>query len=392
MSSIIQQSEQYYDIIIETTEILIKPKYKIMKKLLLTIASVAMAIAASATDYTLFDIANKGTWTEEGTGFKWTDGEFTITTDKGSYNSNLVSPIAYDFSWRVYKGSNFTITSKTVDMKSVVITYDDYVYNGTDYVGPMSFGEGWTGAISDHTYTINNAAGSKTFTASPYEKQVRIKKLIVSTEVKEGGDTPNPPAEGVTFVKATTLETGSYVFVCDGKIGTPASASATFGRIALADATIDGDNVKTDAKNAFEITVADGKATIKDAEGRFYSMDNEHLSNFQFYKDENQYNYWTFAFDGDKVKFTNAVNTDCFICQSKGDKGTFYTNIAPAKAPTEFNLPVLYKKADGSGVANIAVENNGEAVYYNLQGVRVENPVKGLYIVVKGGKSQKVMF
>lgn len=363
-----------------------------MKKLLLTLASVAMAMAASATDYTLFDIANKGTWTEKGTGFEWTDGEFTITTDKGNYNNNLVSPVANDFSWRVYKGSNFTITSKTVDMKSVVITYDDYVYNGTDYVGPMSFGEGWTGAISDHTYTINNAAGSKTFTASPYEKQVRIKKLIVSTEVKEGGDTPNPPAEGVTFVKATTLETGSYVFVCDGKIGTPASASATFGRIALADATIDGDNVKTDAKNAFEITVADGKATIKDAEGRFYSMDDNHFTNFQFYKDENQYNYWTFAFEGDKVKFTNAVNTDCIICQSKGDQGTFYTNIAPAKAPAEFNLPVLYKKADGSGVADIAVENNGEAVYYNLQGVRVENPVKGLYIVVKGGKSQKVMF
>ena len=361
-----------------------------MKKLLLTIASVAMAMAASATDYTLFDIANKGTWTEKGTGFEWTDGELTITTDKGSYNNDLISPVANDFSWRVYKGSNVTITSKTVDMKSVVITFDDYTYNGTDYIGAMTLGNGWAGSISGTTYTINNEAGSKTFTGSPSEKQIRIKKLVVSTEVEQGGVTP-PPAEGVTFVKATALETGSYVFVCDGKLGTPAAASVSFGRINLVDVTIDGDKVKTDEANAFEITVADGKATIKDAEGRFYSMDDSHFTSFQFYTDENQYNYWTFAFEGDNVKFTNAVNTDCIICQSKGAQGTFYTNIAPAKAPAEFNLPVLYKKADGSGVANIAVENNGEAVYYNLQGVRVENPVKGLYIVVKGGKSQKVM-
>ncbi len=363
-----------------------------MKKLLLTIASVAMAMAASATDYTLFDIANKGTWTEKGTGFEWTDGEFTITTDKDKSTTNLISPVANDYAWRVYKNSKFTIASKTVDMKSVVITYDDYESGGNTYYAVMTLSEGWTGTLSGVTYTINNAAGSKTFSASATEQQVRIKKIVVSTDEQQGGDTPNPPVEGVTFVKSTALETGSYVFVCDGKLGTPAAAGASFGRMNLVNVTIDGDKVKTDEANAFEITVADGKATIKDAEGRFYSMDDTHFTSFQLYKEENQYNYWTFAFEGDNVKFTNAVNTDCIICQSKGDQGTFYTNIAPAKAPTEFNLPVLYKKADGSGVANIAVENNGEAVYYNLQGVRVENPVKGLYIVVKGGKSQKVMF
>ena len=234
----------------------------------------------------------------------------------------------------------------------------------------------WTNteAVSEVTLTIH--------------VQTRFTAITISDE--EGGVTP-PPAEGVTFVKTTTLETGSYVMICDGKLGQPYSGTQGYGRINLTDVTIDGDKVKTDEANAFTITVADGKATIKDSEGRFYSMDDSHFTSFQFYTDENQYNYWTFAFEGDNVKFTNAVNTDCIICQSKGNQGTFYTNIAPAKAPAEFNLPVLYKKEAGSGVANIAVENNGEAVYYNLQGVRVENPVKGLYIVVKGGKSQKVI-
>ncbi len=44
-----------------------------------------------------------------------------------------------------------------------------------------------------------------------------------------------------------------------------------------------------------------------------------------------------------------------------------------------------------TGVEGVTVEEAGEAVYYNLQGVRVANPESGLYIVVKGGKSSKVI-
>lgn len=44
-----------------------------------------------------------------------------------------------------------------------------------------------------------------------------------------------------------------------------------------------------------------------------------------------------------------------------------------------------------SGVGEIVEDSNAEAVYYNLQGVRVNNPEKGLYIRVKGNKSEKVM-
>ena len=44
-----------------------------------------------------------------------------------------------------------------------------------------------------------------------------------------------------------------------------------------------------------------------------------------------------------------------------------------------------------TGLENIAVEE-AEAVYYNLQGVRVENPAAGVYVRVAGGKATKVMF
>lgn len=44
-----------------------------------------------------------------------------------------------------------------------------------------------------------------------------------------------------------------------------------------------------------------------------------------------------------------------------------------------------------SGVNGIAVEENGVATYFNLQGVRVNDAQNGLYIVVKNGKAQKVL-
>lgn len=42
------------------------------------------------------------------------------------------------------------------------------------------------------------------------------------------------------------------------------------------------------------------------------------------------------------------------------------------------------------GVESIAVEEAAPALYYNLQGVRVENPAQGLYIRVAGNKAEKV--
>lgn len=45
-----------------------------------------------------------------------------------------------------------------------------------------------------------------------------------------------------------------------------------------------------------------------------------------------------------------------------------------------------------SKVTDIEYSNDAPEVFYNLQGVRVAQPTSGLYIVVKGNKSKKVMF
>ncbi|MDE6276508.1 MAG: hypothetical protein K2M06_00185 [Muribaculaceae bacterium] len=53
------------------------------------------------------------------------------------------------------------------------------------------------------------------------------------------------------------------------------------------------------------------------------------------------------------------------------------------------NETIVFTK--DAGVGSVAVAEEGAAVYYNLQGVRVANPEKGLFIQVKGGKAAKVV-
>ena len=44
-----------------------------------------------------------------------------------------------------------------------------------------------------------------------------------------------------------------------------------------------------------------------------------------------------------------------------------------------------------AGIEELASDNNAPAVYYNLNGVKVNNPEKGIYLVKKGNKTSKVI-
>lgn len=55
------------------------------------------------------------------------------------------------------------------------------------------------------------------------------------------------------------------------------------------------------------------------------------------------------------------------------------------------NVEVKGTKDPSTGVVDTFTDENAPAVYYNLQGVRVDNPSKGLYIKVQGSKTTKVI-
>ncbi len=74
-------------------------------------------------------------------------------------------------------------------------------------------------------------------------------------------------------------------------------------------------------------------------------------------------------------------------------------NTAAPTAPFTFKAedlkPMLYisyaKKDVSAGVDDIVVDENAPVEYYNLQGIRVENPTSGLYIKRQGNKAVKIL-
>ena len=58
----------------------------------------------------------------------------------------------------------------------------------------------------------------------------------------------------------------------------------------------------------------------------------------------------------------------------------------------DFETSKVSVTKDFSSAADLSVESAEAPVYYNLQGIRVANPEKGLYIRVQGAKSQVVKF
>lgn len=77
-----------------------------------------------------------------------------------------------------------------------------------------------------------------------------------------------------------------------------------------------------------------------------------------------------------------------------GDTTTQYDVIGiMSNDPDDFDIwPISFVKSVNTGVETIG-EAEGEAVYYNIQGIRVDNPENGgLYIVVKNGKASKMIY
>lgn len=162
-----------------------------------------------------------------------------------------------------------------------------------------------------------------------------------------GGDTPTPdvPTGTATFKKVSSITSGNtYVFVINGQLGTAINATYGYGRLALANVNISGDQLTTDAVNGIVITAVDGGYTLVDAYGRFLGLDSDptHTSNFQLYTAMQDGCTWTGTPEGQTVKFVNVLRPELVIAQ----QGT-YTNIAPAPLTGEgLSFPDIYEKVD----------------------------------------------
>lgn len=390
-----------------------------MKKFLLSMAAVACAASMSATSYTVFDISRAGQWLGSADGYgqvvSFGDKKVTITTEKAASTSDLVAPNYNSYSWRIYKNSVAKFVAEGITMKTVVITYDDM--NDGQYCVTMDLNEGWTGAVDGAEYTLESAGLSELIlTASA--GQGRVKTVVVSDtdEVSdpqtptdmvafdpatgEPGEDPELP-EGVIYQNTFELNYEGWDKINDETLGDYSGwkINGSYPACLIANSYYSGANHAANAKIQREFDLAEYsnvKLSVDQAFGYYYPT--SQVENFRLYIISGDYtDYPAFAnFPAAAPagkNWTEFANNEFDLSEYDGQKITIgFEYATDGTTSRAWELKNFVLSGDKAGAVNgIEVDENAPAVYYNLQGVRVANPENGLFIVVKGGKSTKVV-
>lgn len=370
----------------------------------------SMGFAASAAEVTI--TGNDFSAVTDGATTATKDG-ITIEAKKGSGpTAPALNPYNDVITLRAYATNTITISgekiTKVVFNLNTSTGYKRYA-KLTASTGTLSAQNAATSADDmDATITWTGDAASVTFTVADKAElgsegankagQVHILSFDVTGEGGENpGPGPDPQPEGEKYNKISSndqLVDGSYVLVVGEQFGAAISATSSYGRLNLTNATFDGEALVAEAVNAIEIKKEAAGYTMVDSYGRYLSMDTEHLSTFQLYTEPTEGSYWNIdVLANADVKILNVMNNGCFVSVTKGNQGTWYTNIAPANAPTEFLLPALYLKDKSDAINEVNVDNSNAPVeFFNLQGMRINEPAAGQIVIRRQGNQVSKIF
>lgn len=383
-----------------------------MKKLLLSMAAVILGLSTSvAKDYVLFGTgASDVTWTATDTGYQTSvtvDGEnFTITTDKASSTNNLIEPTS---AIRVYKNSAITIASENVSMKQILLTAES-----SSYAGAQTVSDGWS-QTANGLELLLTSDGSNSMTMTASSNQFRVAGIVVSDEISSSTEPSEPQVTSVNSVAETIALASDTQISVDYPM---VVAFVNYKNIFAVDDN--GDFIQIYGENSYAVNdvVASGwTGTYK----LYNSNTPEIMPDEALPAATEQKTFEPKSVDAADVS-TSLVNNVVVVKNVEFEEATpdSKSNFTGKSGDIELSFrnnyslesveaglydvtvvvtiyqsaPSLYVIAynqAGSGVD--AIKNvTGSAEYYNLQGVRVANPEKGLYIRVEGDKATKVIF
>lgn len=171
---------------------------------------------------------------------------------------------------------------------------------------------------------------------------------------------------GLTIENGTTFSYVQGKYIVYEVSGLPELTGYTLGEVS------DGTAVEPEVKSvAAGITAADASAYVKYSNVEVTDINDKEFTIKD--GDNTIEGYDTFSYSGLAAK-TNVDITGFVVMRDK----------------TPRIAPILIEATTETGIAGIEAEN-GEAVYFNLQGVRVENPENGIFIRVQNGKAVKIM-
>lgn len=382
-----------------------------MKKFLLSMAVMAFGVTvANATSYEIFGSDNYSSieWTGDNNGYSATvtvEGKtFKIETKKSKSTSNLIKP---QDQIRVYKSADLIVTSDDVTMKQVTLT------GMTGYAGAQTVSTGWTSAADGVVTTLTNSSGAKDLTFSATANQFRVVKIVVSDEIGEAPVVPE--AVKVKSVKETIALASKTAVTIDYPLTV---AFVNFSNVFAVDAA--GDFIQVYGKNSYkvnDIIPAGWEATYElfsnvtpelmpkgtlpeaTAQGTFTAKEvaaaditTALVNNVILVKNvvlESDSPATKDNFTGKVGETTLSLRNNYTLASVPA--GTYDMTLLVTIFKDAPSLYVISYNNDGSGVAEVEAAENGEVVYYNLQGVKVAEPENGLYIKVQGNKATKVL-
>ena len=220
------------------------------------------------------------------------------------------------------------------------------------------------------------------------------------TDTKTSGEAVFTFVEPVSFGYVTKVTSGKkYLIVAesaDMKVAaTPLSGN--YGYIGVTDVTPENGYIKLASDvNAFTITETTGGYTIQDSNGKYlYQTGSYNSFNVAEENPADGSEVWTIALNNDGTGSMTITNT------SVGKWIQFATNYnsygSYDSLQTSAILPRLYEEGATAmedpvvGVEAVGVDANAPVEYYNLQGVKVENPAGGLFIKHQGTTATKVI-
>ena len=401
-----------------------------MKKILLSLATMLCASAFASADEVTIDLNSNTGFTGDKNSYTASTNGFTLTIDKASATSDLVAPSEEA---RIYKGATFTVTGDNgQQITQIVIVSTDSSCCG---ISSASVGKGsWSGT----TYTWTGDANSIVFDSSA--AQTRAKSITITYTPGAGVvvDAPQFSVEsGIYFEEQTVAITagdGSTIYyTTDGATPTddvndgssiqytkPITISTTTTIKAIAfDADDNKSNVTTaiytiakllegaegdgTEANPFNVAAAHNAANqgstatvyVKGYITQITEVSTSYGNATYSINDDTTYDEASalliyrgyYGNDGtDNIKFTAEDQI------AVGDLVVVYGTLKDYNGTMELTINyIVTLDGNTTGVEAIESDANAPVEYFNLQGVRVDNPAKGLYIMRQGSKVVKVV-
>ncbi len=318
---------------------------------------------------------------------------FTAIASKGEGTTvPAVLPASNPTALRIYANGTLTVSGEKITKIVIKLAgtqaarYTTFTPSTGAYTAAQAEGDTeltWTGDAASVTFTVGASATLGT-DGDTKAGQIHIESLTITGE---GGDTPTPPTPptpaGKKYNLVTTMAEGTYVIGFGAKAATALDASKGYGYLPVVDATADGNAITTTAE-AYTFVATTGGYYIKDANGRYLYQTGTYNS-FNLSDTASDEGIFTveIAADGTATIVNTNVNKTMGYSEQYNSVGSYPTTDG-------YIMPKLYIE-DGTAISDIAAED-APVEYFNLQGVRINQPEAGQIVIRRQGNKVSKIF